>query len=70
MATTIDIPCPKCGVLVSCDYLKGWLHDFMFFKLMRSSFKVDCTCGFKKTYFLISASKLEKMYNENNNKDA
>ena len=62
MATTIDIPCPKCGELVYCDYLKGLFHDFMFFKLMRTSFRVDCSCGFKKTYWFLSPSRMENMY--------
>lgn len=62
MASTIDIPCPKCGQLVMCDYLKGGLHDLMFFKFMRSSFRVDCRCGFRKTYRFVSVQTLEKMY--------
>ena len=62
MATTIDIPCPKCGELVMCDSPKGIFHDLMFFQFMRSSFRVDCSCGFKKTYRFISAEALEKMY--------
>ena len=67
MATTIDIPCPKCGELVCCDYLKGWFHEFMFFRLMRTSFRLDCPCGMKKTYFFLSPSKLESMYGPEDN---
>ena len=62
MATTIDIACPKCGNLVYCDYFKGRFHEFIFFKLMRTSFRIYCGCGFKKTYWFLSPSQMERMY--------
>jgi hypothetical protein len=62
MATTIDIPCPKCGHLVMANYLEVGLHELLFLKFMRSSFRVECTCGLRKTYYLVSAEKLARMY--------
>ena len=62
MATTIDIPCPKCGELVYGDYLKGRIHEFLFLTLMRTSFRVACPCGFKKTYWFLSPRQMAKLY--------
>jgi C4-type Zn-finger protein len=63
MDTTIDIPCPKCGYYVTCAYRQGLLHSgFNPFK-PRVSFLLECRrCGFRKSYRLLSGSKLARMY--------
>lgn len=66
MATTVDVTCPKCGALVYGDYLKGRIFDALFFKFMRTSFRLNCdNCGFRKTYLFVPPGKLEKMFPRN-----
>ena len=63
MATTIDIPCPKCGYYVTCGYRSGWFHDSVYLMFARRiSFCLECRCGFRKIYWFVSPSKLAKMY--------
>jgi hypothetical protein len=61
MATTIDIACPKCGEVVHCDYLKGSHYDLAFLADGLTSFRLECQCGFTKTYSDIPADELERL---------
>ena len=57
MSTTVDIKCQACGALLACETRTPlWL-----LALGRVSFHANCLCGFKRSFWFVSAADVEKL---------